>query len=519
MFARSLFGLEAELAICGSRAGTALSVAQLAAALAARAADTLTHLRGDGSRLYLANGGLLYIDCGAHPEFATPECTTPREAVAHLMAGQRMVAGLAESIKADIGADEVLVLRANVDYKTKATWGAHESYLGRRPVRSYQAWLVPHLVSRIIYAGSGGLNPLSPGIRFSLSPRVAHLMHVVSNESTSARGIYHTRDEALCRGFSRIHVLAGDNACSQRANWLKIGTTALLVALADTHRSAHDLIKIVEPVHALQRFAYDPHQRVIVTLASGSMSKLSAFDIQRDLLERVEASIGTRSLPEWAAEICKAWREALDELEVRNPNAPRYDWILKHDLMRREIARAGFTQETISLWSSIVERLLPTTAAACSSPATLDRARIAALQAAGRIAQENVDAAERDLAANGLRWSQLDDFNALRNRLCAIDVRFGELGGGIFETLDRKGAIPQHRVLTETEIGDAADDPPSASRAAVRGRWVRKLATDKDRYKCYWEGICSAELVLDLTDPFEANGSWRARGEQVPQGA
>ena len=72
----------------------------------------LVHLRGTGDRLFLANGALFYVDVGGHPEVATPECETPWQAVSHLRAAERMLAGLGELMRKKHGFDEVLVRRA-----------------------------------------------------------------------------------------------------------------------------------------------------------------------------------------------------------------------------------------------------------------------------------------------------------------------------------------------------------------------------------------------------------------------
>ena len=224
--------------------------------------------------------------------------------------------------------------------------------------RGDKNWLVPHLVSRIAYTGSGGLDPLSPGIRLSISPRVAHIDHVVSAESTSSRGIFHTRDESLATGYTRIHVLAGDNACSQRSTWLKIGTTALIVAFADAEGSDAHWITLLDPVEAMQGFARDVRHRTKVRLKRGSTVLMTAVEIQRWLLSRIEVRAGGDRFPDWAAAVCDAWKQALDLIEspaIEHSHA--LDWPLKFGLFRREIVRRGFTEPVISAWSEALERL------------------------------------------------------------------------------------------------------------------------------------------------------------------
>ena len=109
--------------------------------------------------------------------------------------------------------------------------------------------LIPHLVSRVIYTGAGGFDNRSPGIEFMISPRVAHLAQVISGSSTSARGIFHTKDESLSsNGYHRLHVLCGESVCSQTALWLKTAITTLVVALAEAGLRPCRAIALAGPV-------------------------------------------------------------------------------------------------------------------------------------------------------------------------------------------------------------------------------------------------------------------------------
>ena len=195
------------------------------------------HLPGHrSSGIFLGNGGRFYIDCGAHPEMATPECANPWDACRYVLAGEQMLQSIAEEFtRRDRRTAQTLLSKGNVDYGTHATWGCHESYMHHGvDQNTLSRHVIPHLVSRVVVCGAGGFDSHSPGLDFLISPRVAHLQTVVSGESTSARGIFHTRDEPLCgKGFRRMHVLCGESLCGEAGTWLKVGTTALVVALIE----------------------------------------------------------------------------------------------------------------------------------------------------------------------------------------------------------------------------------------------------------------------------------------------
>ena len=512
-----VFGLEAELAVSALRQGKSVSVHDTVYGLAEIAVRTLPHLPGGGSRMFLGNGSLLYVDCGDHPEVATPECSTPGEALCHLRAGERLVGQLAARLRAESGLDQVSVSRCNVDYVTGATWGCHESYLGIRPVLAYREWLIPHLVSRTVYTGSGGLDPRTPGIRFSLSPRTAHFERAVSSESTSTRGIFHTRDEPLSNaGYSRVHVLAGDNACSHRATWLKIGTTALIVAAADLPRRPFGRLTLAAPLKALMGFARGAGYCAEVTMADGQVRLMSALEMQRHYLEGIEAVANSPGMPEWAGTVCNVWRETLDLLSAGPDRCVRhFDWAIKRELFLRELERHGLGWDTATVWSVVLEKIGREFREALNHPHFIQNENIERIRSSGADGAQAIHKLGRLLAPHGLAWPRLDEFTALRRRLCEIDVRFGEVNDGIFATLDGQGLLPEHRIVAESDIAAAADHAPPATRASVRARCVKELDARRNNYRCGWEGIAGPGTLLDLSDPFATEATWRETVEQL----
>ena len=52
---------------------------------------------GRSSNVFLANGARLYLDVGSHPEYATPECDSVYEVICHDRAGERILERLVEN--------------------------------------------------------------------------------------------------------------------------------------------------------------------------------------------------------------------------------------------------------------------------------------------------------------------------------------------------------------------------------------------------------------------------------------
>ncbi len=493
-----LFGLEAELALSTFTTGAPIPVARAVSVLEHLARSRLEHVCGVGNQCYLANGGLFHIDSGQHPEIATPECLTPVDAVAHLKAAERQVAQLLEPLRLELGVESAMLCRGTVDYVTGATWGCHESYLARFALSRYQSWLIPHFASRTVYTGCGGLAPECAGIEFTLSPRASYISCESSGNSIARRGIFHTKQEPLSSAYGRIHCLCGDNTGSQLAQFLRVGSTALIVALAESDRSPP--FKLRNAARALREFARNPDHRAEIETPQGNRP-VSALELQYIYLTAVEAFANTALLPDWAAHLCTIWRATLQQLERPEGRcSPALDWTLKRELFGRELTRAGFSWDAITVWSRAVKLIQEHTTRPDGAPIGLDGPLLQRIRKGGR--RDAIVVQARQLVTDaGLRWADLEAFAALRRHLCALDVRFGEIGRGVFDELDRLGLLPEQRMVSEEMIADAALHAPAGTRATLRARWIRKLARRRD-FRCDWSGLHSNSVVIDLNDPF-----------------
>jgi proteasome accessory factor A len=512
-----LFGIESEYAVSGlGRNGARRDQEALVKRLLGLAKNQVATLPDAGSwGLFLSNGGRFYVDSGLHPELATPELSDPAHLVKYIVGGEQFLARLIQQVERESGGkSQVACFRCNVDYGATGsiTWGCHESYLYRAGPLAMPAQIIPHLVTRIVYTGAGGFNSTSLGIRFLLSPRVPHLVKVISSNSTSDRGIFHDKDEPLSgNGFHRLHVLAGESLASHRAIWLKAATTALIVELVDAGFKPGAKVALQSPIQAMWTVASDPECKAPITLSDGSES--SAIAVQRHYHAFVEKHLGDLRAPNWAAEACREWGQTLDRLE-RDPVslATTLDWPLKLQIFRRRARRRGMDWESLALWNPVVER----------SQALLQHTRRAGERVTADLflspqspAREDVQTLTPTLASSGLDWGQLETFLALRRELCEIDMRFGQLSEqSIFAVLDRAGVL-SHRVPGVDHFEDAIVSPPPYGRARLRGEVVKRLAGQNGRYLCDWQAVWDQvdSRVLDLSDPFSTEEHWRAANE------
>jgi proteasome accessory factor A len=501
-----LFGMETEYAVSALRArGVRVPQSEVLDALMDRARERLPHLADDhSSGIFLESGARFYVDAGGHPELTTPECSTPGEVVRFIRAGERTLLGLTGREQLVPGSQTVFY-RSNVDYSgTGSTWGCHESYMHRADPGSLPVQLIPHLVSRVVYTGAGGFDNVSAGVKFTLSPRATHVHQAVSDESTSRRGIYHTKNEPLSAGsYNRLHITFGESLCSDLAIWLKVGTTALVVALCEAGLRPGETMTLDAPVAAVRLFAGDPTASAVAATASG---KRTAVAIQRHYLVQVEARLGSAFLPPWAGDVCRQWRWVLDRLDG-GPEAvaTTLDWAIKLALFRDHVRRRGLAWESLGKWTTVAERI----SAALGRTAFRGRPlRARFLRGLTLPIQDEVQRLQPEISRMGLDWNDFGRFLEVRDELFELDTRFGQLGEhGLFTSLDRVSVLT-HRV--DGSEGPV-DRPPSVPRARIRGQLVRELSGDDERYCCDWEHVwdCETGRCVDLGDPFVAVAEWK----------
>lgn len=469
----------------------------------ARAALPYTSTSANGR--FLSNGGLLYLDHGLHIEWATPECTSPHDLVRFLRAGDSLILLMAGNWRRQARSlGGVFCTRCNVDYDSRTLWASHESYLHHGQPADLPAAMVPFLVSRVVLAGAGGWNCHSPGLEFTLSPRAHFISEVANGDTQHIRPIFHTKNETLSRtGSHRLHVSCSETLCSDVATFLRFGSTALVLALAEARLLPGGRFVLASPVSALRSFAADPDCRMRVGLANGADA--GAIEIQRYYLDAVERHVDR--LPDWTESVCTLWRRALDDLEQGGSAAAvTLDWAIKRRIYAHRLTKQGLSWNALEAWNSVINRMYRSWHVYGHGGERFTIEAALAASTMTRVIRRIRWVAER----RGLCWDDLPRLAEVRRELFEIDTRFGALDeAGLFRVLDGAGVL-KHRVAGVDTSG-AALDAPTDTRAHVRGAVVRRLSQARTRYGAEWTGVYDYDhqRELDLGDPFELEERWR----------
>jgi len=437
---RRIFGIENEYGVtCTFGGQRRLSPDEVARYLFRRVVSW-----GRSSNVFLANGARLYLDVGSHPEYATPECDSLYDLVAHDRGGERVLESLVESAEerlADEGIrGEIYLFKNNTD-SAGNSYGCHENYLVGRQGDFARVidTLIPFFVSRQIFAGAGKLLYTARGTVFCMAQRAEHIWEGVSSATTRSRPIINTRDEphADAERYRRLHVIAGDSNMSEYATYTKVGVTAALLQMLEDEVVFRDF-SLENPIRAIREISHDVACRRKVRLANGR--ELSALDIQWEYLERTLRYARSVGFPAEVQKAVDMWEYLLTGLEKDPLNLYREcDWVAKHRLIEQYQAKHSIS---------------------------LSHPRLAML----------------DLAYHDVNRSR-----------------------GLYYLLARRGMM--ERVVTDEAVNSAQVRPPQTTRARLRGEFIRAAKASRRDFTVDWVHLKlndQAQRTVLCKDPFKA---------------
>ena len=350
---RRIFGLETEYGLISSSTGGTVSLS-VESALGYLFEKVVSRQRGTND--FLRNGARLYQDTGCHPEYATPECDNPLELTLHDKAGERIVEELlltAEQRLRDGGiACDIFVFKNNTD-SVGNTYGCHENYLVERTVNFHKLaeLLIPFFVTRQVFAGAGKVLKTRLGNHYYISQRAQHIYQEISGATTSSRGIINTRDEPHAdeERYRRLHVIVGDSNLAEVSTYLKVGTTALVLAMVEDGALRKDLA-LEDPVRAIKEISHDTTCTRKVRLKRGT--EVSAVELQREYLELAQAYYATVEQSPQVTDLLERWDRVLTQLaEDPRQCARELDWVIKQALLEAYTSRKGigFDDQRVSM--------------------------------------------------------------------------------------------------------------------------------------------------------------------------
>jgi proteasome accessory factor A len=179
-----------------------------------------------------------------------------------------------------------------------------------------------------------GQDGRTPG--FQISQRADFFEVEVGLETTLKRPIVNTRDEphADAERYRRLHVIIGDANMSEISTYLKVGTTALVLAMIEDNVLADDLA-IIGPVRELHEVSHDAGLTHRIQLADGRT--ITALDLQGEYLDRARKYVDDRhgdDADSQTRDVLERWESTLTTLATDPMRlADQLDWVAKLRLL------------------------------------------------------------------------------------------------------------------------------------------------------------------------------------------
>jgi proteasome accessory factor A len=216
----------------------------------------------------------------------------------------------------------------------------------RLAFRRQRRTMVAFLVSRPVLSGAGTLGEDGS---FGLSEKGPSIERVVrTSDRAHQRPLFETGNLnkdlhapmrlrirpllGLFRARQRMQLGLSDSNVAQVAEYLKIGTTALVLDMAEAG-AIDDAPRLADPLGALRAIAADPTLRARVPLASGA--PMTALELSRWYLDRAKRFVRDAPVVSMEARaVVRSWEEALDALEA-DPGrlVGELDWVTKRWLI------------------------------------------------------------------------------------------------------------------------------------------------------------------------------------------
>jgi proteasome accessory factor A len=243
---------------------------------------------------------------------------------------------------------EVVVYKNNSDGKGNS-YGTHENYLVDRavPFANLVRYLLPWFVTRQVFTGAGkvGGENGAGAVEYQLSQRADFFEEEVGLETTLKRPIVNTRDEphADPQLYRRLHVIAGDANLCEVATFLKVGTTAIVLAMIEDDFIDKDFA-IAATVPAMRVVSHDVTLRSTFEMVAGG--RMTAIELQWEFLRLAQKYADETGLDccggDVGQQVLDRWESVLGALE-RDPSTldGQLDWVTKLGLLNAYSVRDG----------------------------------------------------------------------------------------------------------------------------------------------------------------------------------
>jgi len=312
---------------------------------------------------FVKNQGRVYMDVGNALECSTPETTNPLDEVKYEKAMERMVDDARMKYESKTGRT-VGIFKDSLS-PIDTTRGYHENYMVSTKIATtflsfihqWAKYIIPFLVTRIIFTGSGDYSPNRGG--FILSPRMEFTTYDLSLSTTSRRPLINLRHEPHSRKYWRLHLVCGDGNMSEVTLALKFWSTSKIIELIE--KNALPLYEVVgfppiQNIHYFGRspatswglyisrnFLKNPDMRIKLRDKNDNIVELKPTELQFIYLDAISSSALNDTLDYKMASLLNSILKDLDAFQF-NRISRQLDWCIRMRVIKESLNLYGYDE-------------------------------------------------------------------------------------------------------------------------------------------------------------------------------
>ncbi len=383
-------------------------------------------------------------------------------------------------------------------------------FLRQTVFTEFNKYLTPYLLTRVIFTGSGRLlDKLPKGEKMRIPFEVSQKSEAIKTVCTIFWDDYYKpvfslknfikSPRSVFKREKRLHLMYCDSNMNEFVTYINAGITDLIIRMIEEGHPFKDLTP-KDTIRALREFSLDLTMKKKIPLRNGT--SMSSLDIQRYYLEEAKKFyLPSEDLSDEMKKLLQLWENILTSLEI-NPHLlyKELDWVAKKDLMNEALRDMGDISFSSSMlkWFKIFQDKF-------QEECTIMEEEELFTAIKEKLSFWNRRAFMSFLKSEAITCREFIEKFLIYCQLQKIDLKYHELNkdSGYYYKLLKSGLI--RRVACDEDIQNAKLNPPSDTRASIRGYLVKFLSSNFLSAMIGWDDVFLSEhgRHIYFLEPFQ----------------
>jgi len=383
-------------------------------------------------------------------------------------------------------------------------------FLRQTVFTEFNKYLTPYLLTRVIFTGSGRLlDKLPPREKMRIPFELSQKSEAIKTVCTIFWDDYYKpvfslknfikSPRSVFKREKRLHLMYCDSNMNEFVTYINTGVTDLIIRMIEEGHPFKDLTP-KDTIRALREFSLDLTMKKKIPLRNGT--SMSSLDIQRYYLEEAKKFyLPSEDLSDETKKLLQLWENILTSLDI-NPHLlyKELDWVAKKDLMNealRDMGDISFSSSMLKWFKFFQDKFKEE----CN---IMDEEELLAA-VKEKLSFRNRRGFMSFLKTEAITCREFIEKFLIYCQLQKIDLKYHELNkdSGYYYKLLKAGLI--RRVACDEDIQNAKLNPPSDTRAAIRGYLVKFLSANVLSAMIGWDDVLISDhgRYIYFLEPFQ----------------